>query len=163
MKNSIITIGSLFLLVLLFNVNDALAQTASGKIIYTNIKEATPKPKSINGVTFQNGMMKARLETDDHQSPFFAVTGVCENWAVPEGDGNAFVHGACIFADKDGDTFVTYTTSRRNDKSRVVHVKGGTGKFINLEGKGNSFEDGPPDTGKAEDCCMSKWKIKYKL
>lgn len=163
MKNSILFTISFLLFGLFFNMGNAVAQTASGKIIYTTIEETRPVPKSINGVTFQNGTMKARLETNNSDSPFSNATGVCENWAVPTGDGNAFVHGVCVFADKDGDTFVTYTTSMRKAKSRIAHVKGGTGKFVNLDGKGTSFEIGPADTGKAEDCCMAEWTIHYKM
>ena len=160
MKNSILFTISITMLGLLFSANITFAQTASGKIIYTIIEEARPTPKSINGVTFRNGILKARLETDDN-SGFHKATGVCEDWVVPTGGGNAFSHGVCIFADKDGDTFVTYITSMRKDEIKILNVKGGTGKFIDLDGKGTSFDNGPADTGKVEDCCIAKWEISY--
>ncbi len=164
MKNSNLFTTTIILLGVLFNMNITYAQTASGRIIYTTIEEARPAPKSMNGVSFQNGMFKARLETDNSKSPFNKATGVCENWLVPGENGNAFIHGVCIFADPDGSTFVTYSSSKAKDKSSTIHIKGGTGKFLNLDGTGTSSKTLPLDADlKVDDCCMSTWKIKYKM
>lgn len=164
MKNSNLLATNLLLLALLFTAGNTFAQTASGRIIYTTIEEAQSKPKSINGVSFQNGMVKARLETKNSKSPFNKATGVCENWLVPGENGNAFIHGVCLFSDGDGSTFVTYSTSKSKDESSTIYIKGGTGKFLNLDGSGTASKSLPLDPDlKEDDCCMSTWKIKYKM
>ena len=144
-------------------MGNTFAQTASGKIIYTTIEESRPTPKSINGVTFRNTVTKGRLETDDKNSPFHGATGVCESWIIPMGNGNYFIHGFAIFADKDGDTFITYFTSTRKAENNTFYIKGGTGKFVNLDGQGTSSKSVRADTGIQEDCCMSNWEMKYKM
>ncbi len=163
MKNLKFSTFSFFLLSLLLQVNYSFAQSAKGQIIYTTIEEARSTPKSMNGVTFRNTLTKARLETADKNSPFNGVTGVSESWVVPMGDGNALIHGFSVLADKDGDTFFVYFTSTRRDKQNTVKIKGGTGKFMNLEGSGTSSKAERADTGIKEDCCMSSWEIKYKM
>ena len=163
MKNSIFTFSIILLLSLFFNTAITFAQSASGKTFYSLIEESEPVPKSINGAAFLNNMVIARIETDDKNNPFNGVSGVCEQWMVAMGEGNEFVHGVCIMADQAGDTFVTYLSYERNDESRAFFVKGGTGKFRNLDGKGTTTFIARPQTNNVEVFAMEKWTLKYKL
>lgn len=45
----------------------------------------------------------------------------------------------------------------------MVKIKGGIGKFMNLEGLGIFSKVEWVDIGIKEDCCMFSWEIKYKM
>ena len=158
MKNVLIFCCVLFAAML---SNNLVAQENSGRIYIT--KGSKEIEKKANGSTYYYSTTEARLETDQKNSPFHNAKGNCENWIMPIGKDNFFAHGMCVLADKDGDTFVTYSSSFAQDESIEIFVKGGTGKFKGLTGQGLASPFGPSKDTKTKDCCVSSWKGTFKL
>lgn len=163
MKNPIIFLSCLLGFLLTIPFTHSQAQSVSGKIFYQAPNATSPELRTLNGVTFQTDELLARVVTDNEKSPFHQTTGVCRNWVVAKGEGETFTHGLCIMADQEGDTFVVYNTFNSKDKNIITHVKGGTGKFSQLDGTGTASEIGPAHTNEEGDCCMQSWTLKYKI
>ncbi|GAB5555245.1 MAG: hypothetical protein Sapg2KO_48360 [Saprospiraceae bacterium] len=164
MKSNLISIFCSLIALILLNTGNLTAQSASGRVIYKEKEGFDQKIVKENGVTFMSVRNYARIEMDDASSLFHQNSGVCESWSVPKGEGTAIMHGICMMANKNGDTYIAYITDSEKEATEFeLNVKGGTGIFENLDGKGTATFMMPTHTKKEGDCCMQKFTLKYKL